>query len=307
MDNVPKVAGNDMSRDPSTAVTERRGRRALLQVALGLVAAVTGGRAVRTSRASAADNDAIKQGAANDANNTATSTTTLQADLAVSPVLVVKNTNAASGTAQAIVADASAGGLPLLVKGSSGVTGAGIGVNGVDEGLGLQVFGITSGTGMSTGAETGVGLDSFATTGTAIRAAATGAGIALDATAGTGTAIRARSATGKALDVRGDSTFAGKAAFKRGVTARRFTGPGPGGVPGFASVGRSAVAPGKDRVEVAFAGVSARSAVLAVLRSSPGSGIVISHVESGAGKFTVVLSGPAAQRTALDYFVLSRV
>lgn len=301
--NAPASDGTEAPRPAS--VTSRSGRRGLLQFAVA--AAVGTGGLLRAARVSAADNDPIKMGAANDANNTAGSTTTLQADLAASPVLVVKNTNAASGTAQAIVADASAGGLPLLVKGSPGPTGAGIGVNGVDEGQGLQVFGVTTGVGISTSADGGLGLDSFTTTGKAIRAVSLGTGIGLEATAGTGTAIRARSATGKALDIRGDSTFAGKASFKRGVTARRFAGPGAGGVPGFASVGRTAVDAGDDRKEVTFAEASPKSTVLAILRASPGDGVALSHVEAGTGKFTVVLTAPAARRTAFDYFVLRRV
>lgn len=285
---------------------QARGRRALLQLAFGSAALVAGGRLLGGSSASAADNQDILQGSANDAHNTAGSTTTLQASLDASPVLVVKNNSSASGSAQAIVADASAGGLPLLVKGSPGLTGAGVGVQGVDEGLALQVFGVTSGKGIETGAEGGIGLDSFATSGIAIRAVVSSTGTAIEATTGNGTAIRARSTHGKALDVRGDSAFAGKASFKRGVTARRFAGTAAGGVPAFPSVGRGAIAVGRDRVSVTFAGASARSTVLVTLMASPGPGVALSHVETGAGQFTVVLTGVAKRRSPFVYFVVGR-
>jgi len=311
-------------------------RTALLGAALGAVAAGAAGR-LATPDAAEAANLVLGQ-----VNNATPKATTLRsdrdglslkvenrggADTRVGILAWVGKTNAPAvqGDHAAIVARGDIGGsdftftrgLHAIVKGGSASEGvraeadAGYGVVGISEsgtgvkaqsatGKALEVVGPAS---ISGAASVGAGL-TVAGNGTfngglsAATLSGDGSGITnLDASdIAAGTLSNARLSTDVALKSSFSNSFNGT------VRALAFGGPGVN-APAFTSSGQVRVEKNRKRVTVSNIAATRSTKVVAMPLGPLGSGVYITHIERGSGKFDIVLSGATKDSAYVAYLI----
>ncbi len=317
-------------RSPATQPTNRR--KALLAVAAATAAGLTASRI--TTRGLAAVGDPLLAGMV---NNATPRRTTLRTDRNGTSLLLENRGGtdtsvaltawvgeAASPTVQgdvaAIVAGATTAGTPfafargLHAKVAGGMAGSAAVYAEADAGAGVTGISQT-GTGVSAQSPNGkaldvVGTSSFSGAATFASSVAVGGTLSVASLAGDGAGITnlnaANLATGLVPDLRLSPNVPLKGAlansFAGTLRALVFGGSGSNAV-AFTSSGATILEKGKSQITVFNTTATRSTKIVATLQGNPGEGIFLSHIERGAGRFKVVLSGTATKTTTVAYFI----